>query len=66
MEYSGKLPESRVQLTFPPLDRGALTQRPMGPDMVVVVPPVLDDLSCLGQAAEPVLPQALVAELAVE
>lgn len=38
----------------------------MRPDLVVVAPPVSDDLACLGKRGEPVLVEALVAELAVE
>ena len=38
----------------------------MGPDLVVVDSPLLDDLSGLAHAVEPVLVEALVAELAVE
>jgi hypothetical protein len=36
------------------------------PDLVVVLPPGSDDSSGLGQSLEPMLVQALIAELAVE
>ena len=54
-----------------PLDRCELawrqrTKTRVWPEVIVVVPPPLDDFACLSQAVEHVLVEALVAQLAIE
>ena len=48
------------------LGGGLVAKRAVRPALVVVGAPSTDDLACFGERAEPVLVQALVAELAVE
>ena len=48
------------------LGGGAVAERAVRSTLVVVSAPCADDLAGLGERAEPVLVQALVAELAVE
>ena len=46
--------------------RGLIVQRRVGPVLIVIDPPVLDDPFCLGQRGEPVQVQAFFAKPAVE
>jgi len=51
---------------FGKLFRGLIIQRTVGPVLVVIDPPVLDDPFSLGQCGEPVQIQAFLAETAIE
>jgi len=48
------------------LFRGLIVQCAVGPVLIVVDPPVLDDPFCLGQVHEPVQVQPFFAEPAIE
>src|SRR6516225_9874063 len=48
------------------LHRGTVLQAAVWSGFVVVLPPLLDLLACVGQTAEPVLVQTFIAEAAIE
>ena len=61
-----KLAGLRPRGLFAANSRGLIVQRRVGPVLIVIDPPVLDDPFCLGQRGEPVQVQAFFAKPAVE